>query len=526
MTLTPAPLIIPKQFNMARYCLGVAAASLADKPALVVFDRPEGPASEVWSFASLEDAVLRTAAALEDLGLKRGDRVLIRLDNTSTYPILYFAAIAAGMIAVATSSQLTADEAAFLVADSQPRAIALAAHLPRTALPDGVLLIEENDVRAMRTYARRASYAETHAEDPAYLLYTSGTTAEPKGVVHAHRVALGRSRTYQGWYGIRPDDRMLHAGAFNWTYTLGTGLIDPWANGVTSYVFTGEKTPEVWPVLLRTTGATLFAAVPGLFRQIMKYAAPGPIDVGRLRHGLIAGEAPSPTLFADWQARTGTELYEALGMSEISTYLSTSPGMTRKAGSPGIAQPGRRVAILPVEGGTTPLPPGEEGMLAVHRSDPGLMLGYWNRPEEEEQVYRGEWFLGGDLAIIDDDGYVFHRGRANDVMKALGYRVSPLEVEAALAAHIDVGEVACCELAVRDGVTIIAAFVVAKPGHTAEPASIAAFAKARLAAYKVPREIVVVDALPHTANGKVKRNELPPLWRALSAGRPSAPASN
>ena len=178
------------------------------------------------------------------------------------------------------------------------------------------------------------------AEDPAYLLYTSGTTARPKGVVHAHRVALGRSRTYQGWYGIRPDDVMLHAGAFNWTYTLGTGLIDPWANGVTSTIFVGEKTPEVWPAVIRKAGATLFAAVPGLFRQILKYAPPGPLDVSPLRHGLIAGEAPAPSLFADWHARTGTELYEALGMSEISTYVSTCPGMARKDGSPGRAAAG------------------------------------------------------------------------------------------------------------------------------------------------------------------------------------------
>jgi acyl-coenzyme A synthetase/AMP-(fatty) acid ligase len=521
MTVALPPLVIPERFNMARYCLAQSASRLPTKPALVVIDDPDPqtPPLETWTFAQMEDAVLRVAAALEDLGLKPGDRILIRLDNTSTYPILYFGAIAAGLIAVATSSQLTAAEADFLMQDSAPRAVALAPHLPRGDIPDGVVMLEEATVRDMIHYARRGSYADTRAEDPAYLLYTSGTTARPKGVVHAHRVALGRSRTYQGWYGIRPDDVMLHAGAFNWTYTLGTGLIDPWANGVTSTIFVGEKTPEVWPAVIRKAGATLFAAVPGLFRQILKYAPPGPLDVSPLRHGLIAGEAPAPSLFADWHARTGTELYEALGMSEISTYVSTCPGMARKDGSPGRAQPGRRVAVLPVESGTDPLPSGEEGLLAVHRSDPGLMLGYWNRSDEEAEVYRGEWFLGGDLAIIDADGYIFHQGRANDVMKALGYRVSPLEVETAIAQHPNVAEVACAEISPREGVTVIGAFLVAKPGHTVDAGSVLAFAKERLAQYKCPREIMVVDALPRTPNGKVKRSE---LGRMFSARRPLA----
>ena len=521
MAAEPLPLVIPERFNLARHCLETGALRPGGKLALaVVGDADPGtPPLEAWTFAQLEDAVLRVAAALEDCGLIPGDRILIRLDNTSTYPILYFAAIAAGLIAVATSSQLTATEAEFLLADSAPKAVALAPHLPRGDIPSGILVLEEADVRGMMTSKRRGTYADTRAEDPAYLLYTSGTTARPKGVVHAHRVALGRSRTYQGWYGLRHDDVMLHAGAFNWTYTLGTGLIDPWANGLTSYIYTGEKAPEIWPAVIRKTGATLFAAVPGLFRQILKYAPPGPLALGRLRHGLIAGEAPAPSLFADWEARTGTGLYEALGMSEISTYVSTCPGMARKDGSPGRAQPGRRVAVLPVEGGTDPLPPGEQGLLAVHRSDPGLMLGYWNRKDEEAEVYRGEWFLGGDLAVIDEDGYIFHQGRANDVMKALGYRVSPLEVETALAQHPDIAEVACAEVTPREGVTVIGAFLVAKPGHSPDLENILAFAKERLAQYKCPREVMIVEALPRTPNGKVKRSELQDLYKTRNRER-------
>jgi acyl-coenzyme A synthetase/AMP-(fatty) acid ligase len=183
----------------------------------------------------------------------------------------------------------------------------------------------------------------------------------------------------------------------------------------------------------------------------------------------------------------------------------------RRPGAVGKAQPGRRIAILPEDGGTTPLGPGEEGLLAVHRSDPGLMLGYWRRPDEEAAVYRGDWFVGGDRAVMDADGYITHLGRANDLMKALGYRVAPQEIEAVLALHPDVQEVACIEMAVRDDVTVIGAFLVPQPGAKLDPAAVTAFAAGRLAAYKVPREIRIVDALPRTANGKVLR-------RALAAG--------
>ena len=498
-------------FNLARHCIGLAASRQPGKPALIVIaDADAAEPAEVWTFGQLEDAVLRLAAALLDRGYRPGERILIRLDNTSTYPITFFAAMAAGLIALPASSQLTAAEAGFLLADSGARAVALAQDLARGDVPAGVDVISESDLRTMMTFAPRADYAATRADDPAYLIYTSGTTARTKGVLHAHRVAIGRAPTYRGWYGLSDTDRVLHAGAFNWTYTLGTGLIDPWANAATSIVFTGEKTPGIWPKLIATTGATLFAAVPSLIRQILKYAPPGPIALGQLRHGLIAGERPPAGLFDDWYARTGTHLYEALGMSEISTYVSTSPDTPRKPGTTGKPQPGRRVVILPLDDGEDPLPAGEEGLIAVHRSDPGLMLGYWNRPDEDLEVYRGEWFIGGDIGSIDAEGYLTHLGRANDVMNAFGYRVAPQEVEAALAQFPGVAEVACAEIRVRDDVSVIAAFIVGIPGVAIDCAAVGDFAASKLAAYKCPRQVFVVDHLPRTPNGKVQRRALKP----------------
>lgn len=501
----------PARMNMAAYCLAGPAVVSPDKPALLVLDAA-GVTSETWSFSRLQDSVLRVAGALQARGLKRGDRIYIRLDNTSAYALLFFGAIAGGFVPIPASSELTDAEAAFMVADSGAAAVALA---QRHAGFDagGALVLTAADVAAMIANGPAVTCADTAADDAAFLIYTSGTTAKPKGVLHAHRSAFGRRPMYQGWYGITAEDRVLHAGAFNWTFTLGTGLTDPWANGATAIVFTGEKSPQVWPELIRETGATLFAAVPGVYRQILKYAAPGALALGRLRHGLTAGEAPPASLFGEWHARTGTALYEALGMSEISTYVSSAPSVPRKPGTSGKPQPGRRVAILPAAGGEIPLPPGEEGLLAVHRSDPGLMLGYWKRPQEEADVLRGEWFAGGDIAVMDEEGYVTHLGRANEIMKALGYRVSPLEVESALASHPDIAEVACAELRVREDVSVIAAYVVQRAGAELDAEAVKEFAATHLAGYKCPREVVIVEALPRTANGKVQRSRLATLSR-------------
>ncbi|MCP5157939.1 MAG: acyl-CoA synthetase [Gammaproteobacteria bacterium] len=506
----------PARFNMARYCLESQARATPDKVALRVVSDARAPVTdaECWTYRQLDDAVRRTATGLRRRGLVPGARIMIRMGNTSDYALLFFGAIAAGCVPLPSSAQLTEEEADFLLADSGARLLALSDDLAIQA-PPGVQVLGSADMAALRGGNEPLDYADTAADDPAFLIYTSGTTGQPKGVLHAQRSAWGRRPMYQGWYGIRPDDVVLHAGAFNWTYTLGVGLTDPWANGATAVLYNGPRAATVWPMLMEKFRATLFAAVPGLYRQVLKYNDLRAFDLSNLRHGLTAGEALSVALLEQWRSITGKELYEALGMSECSTYVSSSLQAPVKLGSPGQAQQGRCVAVLPVDDGEEPLPPGEIGLLAVHRSDPGLMLGYWNRPDEEALVYRGDWFIGGDLAHFDADGYLYYHGRNDDVMNAMGYRVSPLEVEHCLSRHPAVAEVAVTELRVREEVSVIAAFVV--PRDPDEPdgmdaAPLLAHAHAHLAAYKCPREIIFVDALPRTANGKVRRRDLA-QWR-------------
>ncbi|WP_027172728.1 AMP-binding protein [Methylobacterium sp. 10] len=497
----------PARFNAARHCLAENARLRPDKTALIMAGA-EGGAFHL-TFGEADRAVRGIAAGLLALGLRRGDRVMIRMGNEADYVLVYFGALAAGLVALPSSPQLTPAEAAFLMENSGAASVVTGAdHRLDPAESAGRIVLGPSEIAAMKRAEPVADYADTAADDPATLVYTSGTTSRPKGVLHAHRAIWGRRPMHAHWLGLTEADVMLHAGTMNWTYTLGVGITDPWSCGATSVLYDGPRDPAVWPALIARHGATLFAAVPSLFRQILKYADLSAHDLSRLRHGCTAGEALPAELLDAWTAATGKPLYEALGMSEISTYVSSGPTIPVKPGSPGKPQPGRRVAILPVDGPDEPLPEGETGLLAIHRTEPGLMLGYWNRPEEEATVLRGEWFAGGDLASLDEDGYLWFHGRNDDLMNALGYRVSPNEVEGVVGGHPSVAEIGVAELAVRADLKVIAAFVVLKPGEEPDGASILAWCGERLAAYKCPREVRFLDALPRTANGKVQRKRL------------------
>jgi 4-hydroxybenzoate-CoA ligase len=490
--------------NLARYCLTNAAPE-PGKTALEVVG-PGGIILETWTFQALGDAVLSVAAGLQLTGLQKGDRILLRIGHSSDFPLLFFGAIAGGFVPVPTSAQLTPSETTAILDDSGARLIL---HDGVTALPDksGSLLGPE-DILALKK-SPSGSYAETDQNDPAFLIYTSGTSGTPKGVLHAQRAAIARKPMYQGWYGISAADRLLHAGAFNWTYTLGVGLMDPWANGATSIVYDGPRDPDVWPAVMEASKASLFAAVPSLYRRILKYGDITPAAFPALRHGLTAGEALPAALYKDWKSQTGRELFEALGMSEISTYLSSGPDVPVRSGSPGKPQFGRKVAILKeMDDEGILAQPDETGLLAIHRDEPGLMLGYWNRPDETTAAFRGEWFLTGDRAREDGDGYYWYEGRADDLMNAFGYRVAPEEVERALTAHPQVLEAAVTAVEVREGVSLITAFVVPHDPDDFDLDELAGHAVSMLAEYKRPKAYHVVDTLPRTASGKVKRQAL------------------
>ncbi len=481
----------PTPYNLAEDVLAAGRAT-PEKIALAVL----GPArAERWSFARLEAAVRGMAGGLLAQGLAPGDRVLLRLGNTPEFPVAFLGAVAAGLIPVPTAEGLTAPELDRLGPLVAPKAILAAAGVSLPSAPPCPVI---TDLAALMD-SPPADYALGDPDRLAYLVFTSGSSGSPKPVAHAHRAIRARRLMWDGWYGLQPTDRVLHAGAFNWTFTLGTGLLDPWAIGATALIPAPGTPPEALALLLKRHDATIFAAAPGVFRKLLSGEAP--LSLPKLRHALAAGEKLPEALRSRWQAATGTPIHEALGMSECSTFISGSPARPAPPGTLGFPQPGRRIAILPPEG--IEAATGETGILAIHRSDPGLMLGYLT-PHGPELPLSGDWFLTGDLVSADPDGALRYHGRRDDLMTTGGFRVSPLEVEAAFQGTPGLSDCAATPVEVKADTQVIA---LAYVGDAAEP-DLQALAEARLARYKQPRLYVALPALPRTANGKLDRRAL------------------
>ncbi|WP_420863600.1 class I adenylate-forming enzyme family protein [Algirhabdus cladophorae] len=485
----PAP--CPARFNMAAYVLH-AGAKTPEKCALEVLHSTH---IERWSYGQIRQAVLGLANGLQhNAGLGAGDIVLMRLGNEVAFPIAYLACIAAGVVPVPASAQLTPVELDKIVADLSPKAM-LSSH--------GVSLPTRPDLPCYDVAWQSAQYSGPQASpimgDPnrlAYIVYTSGTSGAARAVGHAHRAVWARRMMWDGWYGLERGDRLLHAGALNWTYTLGTGIIDPWSIGATALVCADGTDHARLPDLIEAHDITLFAAAPAVYRRLLrqprKWSAP------HLRHGLSAGEKMAPSISHDWQTATQTPVIEAYGMTECSTFVSANP----KAPSQLCPQPGRHVAIVDDAG--TPLPYGQPGTIAVHKHDQGFMLGYLNAVNEAEDRIKRDWFLTGDQGVMEASGTLTYLGRDDDMMNAGGVRVSPIEVEAAMMACADIGDCAAATVRIKADTDVIALFYT---GAADEPA-LRSHAQTYLADYKRPRLYIAIDVLPKGPNNKVLRKEL------------------
>ncbi|MDO5527958.1 MAG: class I adenylate-forming enzyme family protein [Paracoccus sp. (in: a-proteobacteria)] len=479
-------------FNLAEYVLEAGARS-PDRLALAVL----GPArAERWSYRRLRSAVLGTATGLREMGLRDGARILMRLGNNPDFPVTYLGAIAAGLVPVPTSPLLTLREITAIADEIRPDLIVAGEGiaLPQSAAP----VLDQGKLRGFASLPQ-AGFSRGDPERLAYIIYSSGSSGAPRAVMHAHRAILARRAMFDGWYGLRAEDRMMHAGAFNWSFTLGTGLMDPWTVGAAALIPAAGTEIEQLPLLAARHGATILAAAPGVFRRMLREDWPA---VPSLRHGLVAGERLDPGLRRDWRDRTGSDLHEAMGLSECSTFISGSPARPAPEGSAGYPQEGRRVAVL--DGAGAPLAPGQAGLLAVHRSDPGLFLGYLDNDLETNEKFLGEWFITGDQAQMAPDGAVTLLGRVDDMMNAGGYRVAPGEIEDLLALVPGAGDIAATEITVAPGVSVIAAFWTG----TAPEADLRDLAARDLARYKQPRLYIKLPELPRTGTGKINRRAL------------------
>lgn len=482
----------PPAFNLAGHVL--SRAGTLDKPALTILHAER---DETLTYTQLLHLTQSTATALLSQGLTPGDRILLRLGNTLAFPLLYLGAIWAGLVPIPTSAALTAPEITKLTALTAPKLIVAE---PGIALPDHPAPILSPNLTAW-SHLPPAALHQGDPEREAYIIFTSGTSGTPMAVSHAHRAILARGQMHQHWEGLTDTDRLLHAGALNWTYTLGTGLLDPWTVGATALIPAAGTPATQLPALMARAQATILAAAPGVYRQLLRAELP---PLPHLRHGLSAGEGLPHALRQLWRDRTGTDLHEALGMSEVSTYLSGSPTRPAPEGTTGYPQPGRHIAIL--DDHSQPVPRGEPGELAVSTQDPGLMRHYLGHPPPQ-----GPWFRTGDAAVMAEDGSITHLGRKDDLLNAGGFRVSPAEIEAAFHDLPTLTACAATQVEPTPGTTILALFYEASCAIDED--LLRQCAEKTLARWKQPRHYQRLDALPRTGTGKIIRKALKARYR-------------
>ncbi len=525
---------VPEYFNIGAACSDQhLGGSQADAIAMIVEDDTLGT-SQI-TFAKLAHKTDQFAQLLRNLGVNVGDRVLIRLPNSLEYPIAFLGAMKMGAIAVPTSTLLTAEEVAYLAKDSGAAVLVtdgpawlameeqLVNSLRDTPNLSHILLSQISHTQAhgclnvlplaasLLTIDKFDAPHKTKANDPAYLVYTSGTTGYPKGVLHAHRALLGRAPATQYWFDFSADsqDRIMHSGKFNWTYVLGSGLMDPLYLGKTVIVHEGKNDAHTWTNLIAKHKATIFVGVPTIYRQIIQKTQVGEKDVPSLRHCMSAGEHLSDEVLSQWRARFGADIYEAVGMSEFSYYLSQSKFRPIRAGSAGFPQPGHAIQLLDPET-LKEVPVGEEGMICVPDNDPGLFLRYWNLDEETAKYKHDGWFFTGDFARYDVDGYIWFLGRKDDIIKSFGYRVSPYEIERVYKNHPDVADCAAIGEELEKDKVLVVVYVILKPDSAATADDLAAFGKQHLAAYKAPKTVYLANDFPRTKNGKILRKDITP----------------
>ncbi len=529
---------VPEFFNIGAACTDAhLGTEVEHRIAMIVDDDHRGTISV--TYGELAQRTSQFAQLLRKQGVEPGERVLIRLPNSIDYPTAFLGAMKAGCIAVPTSTLLTAEEVLYLAKDSGAKVLVMdkAAwpHLaPHIANANSIALAllsgegQQAHVGALKVLDLATALAAitawsaphaTRANDPAYLVYTSGTTGYPKGVLHAHRALIGREPASEYWFNFDPNqvDRILHSGKFNWTYVLGSGLMDPLYRGKTVIVHEGKNDAHLWTRLIAKHQATIFIGVPTIYRQIVQKTTTTQADVPTLRFCMSAGEHLSDDMLAAWRTRFGMDIFEAVGMSEFSYYLSQSIHRPIRAGSAGFVQPGHDIRLLNPDTGTA-VAPGEEGMIAVPDTDPGLFLRYWNLPEETAKYKHDGFFFTGDYAKLDAEGYLWFLGRRDDIIKSFGYRVSPYEVERVLKSHPAVADCACVGEEIEKDKLIVVAYVITQTDQTVSADELLKFGQQHLAAYKAPKRIYLAKDFPRTKNGKILRREISPTIAVATSG--------
>jgi benzoate-CoA ligase family protein len=495
---------LPDRFNAAAWFIGRHEAEGRGGRVAVINDAGE------TTYGELDQGVRRFAAALRGAGVHRGDRVALLLPDGLPFSVVFWGAIAAGAVAVPLNTQLTPEHLEGILGDCEPRLLVLDPSLvasPRLPDETAIWTTEETSDR-VRVTEPEPAYASTHRDGAAFMLYSSGTTGEPKGVVHLQHDAWVCCRTFgEDVLGIRGGDRCFSIAKLFFAYGLGNAQYFPYDVGASSVLYSGRPAPEAVFEQVRRHRPTLFFGVPTAYARMLAAMERGvPADFSSVRACASAGEALPASVWERWRERTGLEILDGIGSSEIChCFMSNHAGEVRPGSS---GKPVRGYDVRLVDEAGADVARGEIGDLLV-RGD-STMAFYWNKHEATKRTLVGDWIRTGDKYREDADGYFWHSGRTDDMLKVGGLWVSPIEVESALSAHPAVLE--CAVVARRDAYGLVQAhaFVALRAGG--EEAGLAdtlkAFARERLEAYKCPMWVTVIPELPKTATGKIQRFRL------------------
>lgn len=453
----------------------------------------------VFTHAEVHDGAARVASVLDSMGVGRGDRVLLALPDGIEFVWAFLGALRLGAVAVAVNPRLTPADHEAAAAGAGARLVVSAADLAGRF--GGRPVLPGEDLAAALAGRPPLAPAEVDPGDPAYAQFTSGTTGVPRAAVHAHHdppvyfEAFARQAIL-----IRQADVLLSVSKLYFAYGLGNSLFFPLMAGCRAVLHAAHPRPDDIAGAVGRHGVTVLFAVPTFYAHLVAGGRPEAFTT--LRAAVSAGEALGMALAERSRALLGCPILDGIGSTEVGQTFASNTLACWRDGTVGRALPPYRVRVCDDAGDD--LAPGDVGALWV--AGPTLLLGYLGDGPAPPEGRRGEWLRTGDRALLDADGFLHLRGRADDIEQVGGISVSPLEVEAVLARHPAVTEVAVASVVDAEGASRLLAFVVPAPGTgPGLEAELLALAREELAPFKVPRSVVFVPALPRTPTGKLRR---------------------